>query len=173
MRQSRLTSWCVLLLWVALLPACSMFRVTDVNDDNSLIQTDLTRPYATVYFIRPKTEHPQGYADNKLAVEIDGEKLMELGKAEYTLVRLKPRDVTITLRNRTQFHGRWEVIEMDRSRSFSFEGGETYFILTDMINGEFRGVRFIPKSISLFDAKIAARYLSPAGQARDNPIENL
>lgn len=173
LKQSKLTSWLVLLLSVVVLSACSMFRVTNVNDDHSLIQPDLNRPLATVYFIRPTTEHPMGYADNKLGVEIDGEELMKLGKAEYTMVYLKPRDVTITLRNRTQASGRWEVTELERSRQFSFKAGEIYFILADMFDGEFRGAHFVPKSISLFDAKIEAEHLTPTGFARDNRIKDL
>ena len=170
MKRSKLTSLFVLLLAVLTVSGCSMFRVSEVNGSHSLIQTDLNRPYAAVYFIRPKTEHVAGYADNVLDVEVDGENLMELAKGEYTLVYLKPRDITITLRNRTQVRGRWEVTEMAQSRQFSLRGGETYFIQTRMFDGEFRGARFIPEALSLFDAKNAARYLQPAGQARQHPI---
>lgn len=173
MIQNRLTTG---LFWIGcalLLSACSMFRVTDVNQRHSLIQTDLNQPHATVYFIRPQTEHPMGYPDNDLDVDVDGERLMELGKGEYTMVRVKPRDVTVTLRNRTQVRGRWELTEMARSQRFDFEAGQVYFVLADMFNGEFRGVRFNPKPITLFEAKQAVRYLEPAGLARQHPIEKL
>lgn len=173
MNQSSVITWLILLAGGLLLSACAMFRVTAVNDAHSLIQADLNRPHASVYFIRPTTEHPMGYADNALDVEIDGEHLMALAKGEYTLVRLKPRDVTVTLRNRTQVRGRWEVTAMARSRRFSFEAGKVYFVLADMFDGEFRGVHFTPRSISLFEAKRAAQYLEPAGQARQHPIQNL
>lgn len=173
LKQSKLISLFVLLLSAAVVSGCSMFRVSDVNDSHSLVQLELSRPHATVYFIRPKTEHAAGYADNVLDVELDGEDLMQLGKAEYTLVHLKPRDVTITLRNHTQVRGRWEVAEMSRSRQFSFKAGETYFIQTTMIDGEFRGAHFIPEALSLFDARAAVRYLSPAGLARETPISQL
>lgn len=173
MKQSKLTSLFVLLLSAAVVSGCSMFRVSDVNDSHSLVRLDQNRPYARVYFIRPTTEHTAGYADNVLDVELDGEDLMALAKAEYTLVYLKPRDVTITLRNRTQVRGRWEVAEISKSRQFSFEAGETYFIQTTMFDGEFRGAHFIPEALSLFDARKAARYLQPAGLAREFPISNL
>ena len=150
-----------------------MLRVTDVNRSHSLMQSDLSRPHAAVYFIRPTTEHVAGFADNELDVELDGEDLISLGKAEYTLVYLKPRDVTITLRNRTQVRGRWEVTELEQSRQFSFKAGETYFIVTRMFDGEFRGAHFIPESISLVDAKNAVHYLKPAGLANQHPISNL
>ena len=173
MKQAKLASLFALLLSAAIVSGCSMFRVSDVNDSHSLVQLDQSRPYATVYFIRPATEHATGYADNVLDVELDDEDLMSLAKAEYTLVYLKPRDVTITLRNRTQVRGRWEVTEMSRSRQFSFKAGETYFIQTTMIDGEFRGAHFIPEALSLFDARKAARYLQPADLAREHPISNL
>ncbi len=173
MKQSKLISLLILLLGVVVLSACSAFRVTKVNDSHALIQSDLNRPHATVYFIRPNPEHPMGYADNKLLVEVDAEELMKLGKAEYTMVYLKPRDITITLRNRTQVGGRWEVAEKERTRQFSLKTGETYYILADLFDGEFRGAHFIPKSISLFDAKIEAEHLTAVGLARDNRIKDL
>ena len=173
MKQSKLTSLFVLLLSATLLSGCGLLRVSKINDEHGLMQVEQSRPHATVYFIRPKTEHVAGFADNLLDVELDGEDLMELGKAEYTMVYLKPRDVTITLRNRTQVRGRWEVTEMSQSRQFSFKAGETYFIQTTMFDGEFRGARFIPEALSLFDARKAVRYLQPAGLAREYPISDL
>lgn len=172
MKQPKLTLLSVLLL-SAVLSGCGLLRVSSVSDKHSLVQLDQSRPYATVYFIRPTTEHVAGYADNVLDVELDDEDLMMLGKAEYTMVYLKPRDVTITMRNRTQVRGRWEVAEMSRSRQFSFKAGETYFIQAKMIDGEFRGAHFIPEALSLFDARKAVRYLAPAGLAREYPVSSL
>jgi len=173
LKQSKLISLFVLLLSVTLVSGCGLLRVSKVDNSHLLVQADLNRPHAKVYFIRPKTEHVAGYADNLLDVELDGKDLMKLGKAEYVLVYLKPRDVTITLRNRTQVRGRWEVAEMSQSRQFSFKADETYFIQTSMFDGEFRGARFIPEALSLFDARKAARYLAPAGLARQHPISKL
>lgn len=173
MNRANLITGLMLLSCGLLLSACAMFRITDVNNRHSLIQADSSRPHATVYFIRPKTEHPMGFAGNVLDVEADGEDLMALAKGEYTMVRLKPRDVRVTLRNRTQVRGRWELTEMARSRQFSFEAGKVYFVLADMFNGEFRGVRFTPKAISLYEAKHAVQHLEPAGQARQHPIAKL
>jgi len=173
LKQTKLISLFVLLLSVTLLSGCGLLRVSKVDNTHGLVQMEQSRPHAKVYFIRPKTEHVAGYADNALAVELDGEELMKLGKAEYVLVYLKPRGVTITLRNRTQVRGRWEVTEMSQSRQFSFQADETYFIQTNMLDGEFRGARFIPEALSLFDARKAVRYLEPAGLARQYPISKL
>jgi hypothetical protein len=179
LKQFKPSAWLLIPLCLTLLSACSskpikqLTQVTRINAGHSLIQTDQSRPHATVYFIRPKTEHPTGYPDNPLEVDVDGEQLMKLGKAEYTLVYLKPREVSITLRDITQVRGRWELTEMARTRQFNLQEGETYFILTDMINGEFRGVIFIPKALSKFEAKNIARHLVPVGEAELHPITKL
>ncbi len=173
MKQFKLIPLFVLLLSAILLSGCGLLRVSKVDSTHGLMQADLNRPYAKVYFIRPKTEHVAGYADNVLDVELDGEDLVKLGKGEYVLIYLKPRDVTITLRNHTQVRGRWEVTEMSQSRQFSFKADETYFIQTRMFDGEFRGARFIPETLSLPAARETTRYLVPAGLARQHPISKL
>ena len=148
-------------------------NITRVNNDHRLVQHDLDVLYATVYFIRPKTEHPQGFADAPVRVEVDGDTLMKLGKAEYTMIHVKPRRVSITMRNKTQVRGRWEVEEMTATRDFNFKPGETYFIMAQPIDGEYRGARFIPTSLDTFAAKQASKYLSPVGKARRQQIANL
>jgi len=177
LKQSRVIVGLLSLACVLLMSGCStatsMFRLSEVNKGNSLIQANPDLPHATVYFIRPKTEHTLGFTDNILDVEADGEKLMGLAMGEYTMVQFKPREAKITMRTLTQIRGRWEVTEMARTRSFDFEAGKEYFILADVVNEEFRGARFYPRSISLFDAKQAVRDLEPAGQARKHPIAEL
>ena len=168
------------LLFIGLAGGCSSspFSSSLIHSNTAvlahkIVQKDASLPHAAVYFVRPKSEHYLGYASNRLDIDVDGEKLLNLGNGEYTLVYLKPRVINITLRNRTQVRGRWEVTEMAQSHQFSFEAGETYFIQTTMIDGEFRGAIFKPESLSLFDAKIATRYLAPAGPARTHPISDL
>ncbi len=173
MQISRTLTRLSILLALLLLVTLSACSVTQVHKKHSLIQADLSLPHATVYFIRPQTEHPLGLADNSLGVEIDNEKLISLVKGEYAMVRLTPRDVSVTLRNLTQTRGRWEVEEMARNRSFSFKSGETYFVVADMINGEFRGVRYVPKGVNQLEAKKISRHLRPSGQARKAKIADL
>ncbi|HHJ80035.1 MAG TPA: hypothetical protein ENJ65_00210, partial [Candidatus Tenderia electrophaga] len=79
MKQSKLISLFVLLLSAVLLSGCGLLRVSKVENSHGLLQTEQGGPYARVYFIRPKTEHVAGYADNVLDVELDGEDLMKLG----------------------------------------------------------------------------------------------
>jgi len=174
----------ILLITTGVLAGCSNFQaklnelnqfsnISSINNDHPLIQHDLSVLYATVYFIRPKTEHPQGYADAPLQVDVDGEKLMMLGKAEYTMLYVKPRDVTVTMSNKTQTRGRWEIEKLSYTRRFSFEPGETYYILAKPVDGEFRGAHFIPTALTLIEAKKASRHLSPIARARKHQIINI
>ena len=158
-------------LWVvvvaALLSACTTTRI---DQGHSLIQSDASASYANVYFIRPNTEHPQGFADNPLTVAVNGERLMRLGKGEYTLVRLKARDISVTMSNQAQTEGRWAVKEVQQTRDFTLEPGQTYYILAHSVDGEFRGAAFVPESIALFDVKRIAYPLRAAGAAKSSPI---
>ncbi len=158
-------------IWVimvaVLLSACTTTRI---DRGHSLIQSDASASYASVYFIRPNTEHPQGFADNPLAVSVNGERLMRLGKGEYTLVHLKARDISVTMKNQTQVRGRWEVTEMEQTRNFNLEPGQTYYILAHSVDGEFRGVTFVPESVALFDVKQIKAPLRAAGAAKSSPI---
>ena len=78
---------------------------------------------------------------------------------------LKPRQITVTLKNLAQAGGRWEVKEMERSRQFRLQPDGTYFINANAVDGEFRGVRFIPEMVSQFEAKKISEYLRAVGKA--------
>ncbi len=168
--RAKVTAWLMAALTMVMLSACS---ITRIDRGHSLIQDDPAESYADVYFIRPNTEHPQGFSDNPLVVEVNDERLMRLGKGEYTRVRIKARDIVVTMRVQAQVRGRWEVTELEQTRSFNLEAGRTYFILAKMKDGEFRGVTFIPESISLFDAKQLPRPLRATGAASAAPIDRL
>lgn len=174
----------MLLTMAGMISGCSNFHnninelnhfsnISSIKKSHPLVQHDLTVLYATLYFIRPKTEHAQGFADAPLKISVDGKKLMSLAKAEYTLLYIKPRSVDITMSNKTQTRGRWEVEEMKTTRHFDFKAGETYFILAQPIDGEFRGTRFVPTALNTAEAKRASRYLSPVGKALKNQIVDI
>lgn len=154
-----------------LLSACS---VTRINGEHDQIQhsSAADAEYASVYFIRPTTEHVQGFPDNPLKVFVNDELLMELGKGEYTLVRLKPQTNTkITTETLTQTRGRWEVEPIRQTRYFDFEANQTYYLVTRPFDGEFRGVKFTPELIPLADARETVRYLTAVGAAEEQPIQ--
>ncbi len=136
------------------------------HHQHDLAQDQPDAQRAKVFFIRPQTEHVQGYPDNDLAVDLDGQPLLSLAKGEYTVLYLSPRTVSITMRNLTQTRGRWEVEELKRSGQFELKPGQTYYILAHNVDGEFRGVHFEPKSIPVYEAREIARHLVPYGRAR-------
>ena len=159
----------MLVVSVVVLSAC--FSATKLNSQNSLVESDKQLAHAKVYFIRPNTEHPQGFADNPLEVFLGEEKLLDLTKGEYTLVALKPQQVQITLKNLTQTRGRSELEEMERSRSFDFEADQTYYIVTQPTDGEFRGVHFIPLAKTEFEVRDIVAQLRQVGEAKKLPIQ--
>ena len=160
-------------LLVLLLSGCSG-KLLDLSltrhFDHNYLQKDESQPYARVYFLRPNSEHPLGFSDNSLVVEVDGQRLLRMGKGEYTLLYMKPRQMTITTRNKTQLRGRWEVEEMSRSRTFTFADGETYYIVLKPFDGEFRGVHFTPEQVALYQARDIADKLVSAGRAIREPV---
>ena len=99
--------------------------------------------------------------------------LMDLGKGEYTLIYLKPSQVNIALENLTQTRGRWEVEPMKQTRFFEFETNQTYYLIAQPFDGEFRGVHFTPELISKSKAQEITRYLKAVGNAETQPIEQL
>ncbi len=158
--------FCVAVL-ALLISACA---VTRVNLEHGMVQGDRSKPYAKVYFIRPFTEHPMGFSDNDLTVDVGGKKLMSLSKGEYTLVYLKPRDITVTMTIPAQVRGRWEVTKISQSRYFNLEPGQTYYIEARLLDGEFRGARFIPTTMSRYEAQQAVRHLRAVGDALAVPV---
>ncbi len=149
------------------LSACSLTR-SDFG--HPMAQSDTSKPHARVYFIRPQTEHPMGLTDNDLDVSIDGKPLLELTKGEYTLVYLKPRDMTITMSTLMQIRGRWEIDTASQSRRFEFEPGGTYYIEARLMDGEFRGARFIPTLLTRLEAQQAVKHLKREGLAKGDPL---
>ncbi len=142
---------------------------TLIEDDHSLIQKG-SGNYAAVYFIRPDTERYMGAADNRLAVELNKELLINLVKSEYTVVHLKPGEVDVTIKSLTNAGPFREFKEMQRTKRFEFEAGSTYYLSIEPVDGEFRGVFFLPHMIDLAAAKEKSRFMRAVGPARKKPI---
>ncbi|NOY62250.1 MAG: hypothetical protein GXP10_03670 [Gammaproteobacteria bacterium] len=128
-----------------------------------LIETNAAEIYADVYFMRPRTERSMGIADNALVIELDEAPFLSLVKNEYIRVPLKPGITTVTLKNRTLWGPFNKIKEMSRSRSFTFAAGKSYFITTTPVNGEFRGIFFVPTLISAARAQEIAATLRAVG----------
>lgn len=172
MYTSILKTSLLILTGIISLAGCSVLHVTKVYNDHPLLHNDTLEESAMVYFIRPKTEHPQGFSDNPLKVYADDALLMTLGKGEYTLAYLKGQPMSLTLTNLTQTRGWWEIEQMEQTRQFDFHSGQTYFIVAQPVDGEFRGVHFLPQSLSQFEAKqIISKMIRPVGKAEKSPIK--
>lgn len=147
---------------------------TKVNTANRLISAAGEKQFCTVYFLRPLTERAMGFSDNALTIDLDGSKLLTLEKGDYTLVYLRPRvRATMTVQNVTEVGPYWLTKKMTKDYDFGFTAGETYFIVLQPVDGEFRGVYFTAKNVDLFTAKQLAQNLRPAGAARKTPIGSL
>ncbi len=166
----RIMSRPIVLLLLVVLGACSSTRV---ENEHPLISEAPSSEVAMVYFIRPRTERTMGFADNRLPVEADRFHLLTIGKGEYTLIPMVPGNVWISVTSMTNWGARNAIKEMNRSSQFNIEAGETYFIVFNLVDGEFRGAFFIPEMIDLHTARELTQHVRPVGRARKSPISSL
>lgn len=143
---------------------------TLVKKDHPLIQKNLSAPYAPVYFIRARTERYMGMADNRVSVLLNQQPLLELVKGEYTLVNLTPGFTVISVHNQTTYGPDHKIKVKKFARAYDFKAGNTYYILVDPVDGEFRGVHFIPRSIDVTEAAKVSNHLRAAGLASKHKI---
>lgn len=162
--------WLTLLLpvWFSVLLA----SCTTVNTSHPLYASQPDIAAANVYFIRPFTYRERGIADNPVMIELGGVKLLELGKGEYALIRLKPDKATLTTRNFTRFTNTEGVIEMTRALPLELMPGKTYYIHIRQVNEEFRGVYYLPELIDLRSAQQLVPDTRAIGAASSARIES-
>lgn len=166
----------LILLAIVSLAGCTSWswNGTRVDTKHHLVSAAGESLYSTVYFLRPLTERAMGFSDNALSIFLDGSKLLTLEKGDYTLVYMRPRvRTTMTLENTTEVGPFWKTKKMDKDYEFGFAGGETYFIVLEPVDGEFRGVYFTAREVDQFTAKQLAQNLRPAGEARGAPLDTL
>ena len=153
------------------LNGCSLLPATRVDATNPAVVEDTDQPHARVYFIRPRTERNMGEADNALKIDLGNRHLLTLVKGEYTLVNLMPGKVSITVNSLTAMYLKATVLrKMHRTEDFTFEAGKTYYIVMQMVNGEFRGIYDLPMEVKAMKARSIVKYLRPVGRAKDDPI---
>ena len=165
--------WALLVAGLAGLMGLAGCASTQIQAGHPLIQTNPSAPHASVYFMRPWTERTMGVADNAVDIELDQRPLLKLVKGEYVLVNLKPGPVTTTIKSITVWGPESKIKEMSKSRNFTFDEGETYFIVISPVDGEFRGIFFLPKAVDFLTAKKISKRLRPVGKARSEPITGL
>lgn len=143
---------------------------TTIMETHPLLESEASAPHASVYFLRPRTERFMGMADNRVTVLLDQQPLVELVKGEYTLARIKPGQAWVAIENQTTFGPAHRVKTESRSRSFTFVAGQTYYIAVKPIDGEFRGVHFLPQSLTLAEAQMLKPRMRAVGDAGDDSI---
>ena len=146
---------------------------TQIKSSHPLIKESPDSLISKVYFIRPSTERYMGAADNRLEVEVDRFHLMDIAKGEYTLIPMVPGEVWITVKSLTAWGPKNLIKEMTRTTQFKFAPGQTYYIVFNIVDGEFRGAYFNTKAVDLYEAKRLTRHLRPVGRARSTPISSL
>lgn len=155
---------------IGLLSGCGS---TSIFQHHILIEHDAKKPAANVYFIRPFTYRERGVADNEVIIDLDQKKLLELAKGEYTLLRIKPDNATITTHSISMYTNKLTPVKMTKTISVNFEAGKTYFIHIKQYNEEFRGVYYQPELIDLNAAKQLTEDLHATGLARSKPIDEI
>ena len=155
---------------ILLLGACGK----TVNIKNSYIQEEAEDAHiAKVYFIRPMPLKFKGVADDRLAVDINGELLLNISEGNYTMVRLKPAKATVTTRSKTMFINNTQPIDISRSREYRFIAGKTYFIHLQRVNEEFRGIYYDPAPVTYEEALKLSERLGKVGAAKQEPIDSI
>lgn len=143
---------------------------TEVNRSHPLVAEAPGDQSAKVYFIRPQTERYLGVADNAITVEADRVPLLEMAKGEYALMHMAPGAMWVTVRNLTSWGPGHDIKEMSRSKGFDLVAGQTYFIVMEAVDGEFRGVHFEPREVDIVRAEMLTRHLRAVGEAGEDPI---
>ncbi|MBI1194535.1 MAG: hypothetical protein GC138_01630 [Gammaproteobacteria bacterium] len=157
------TTWqtAVILGFVALaLNACT---VTTVDGDHPLLRPKSDGLAAKVYFIRPRTERYNGAADNRIRVDVGRNHLMDMGKGEYTLLRLLPGKVSVKVFSDTTWGPKHEFDTRVHSREFDLKPAETQYIVMTYVDGEFRGAYYKPEMIDAKEASALIKGSVPVG----------
>ncbi len=132
-----------------------------------------TQKHSTLYFIRPTLQRTRGVADNDINIELDNKLALTLSLGEYAAVNIKPQKINVTLTNLSYITAHVMPDEVKRSKRFDFAAGETYFILTDFRQEEFRGVYFKPVILEREKALSMIKTLKPAGKIARNNADKL
>jgi hypothetical protein len=170
MKTVKAVAWACVISGLLGLFGCAATRI---QSSHPLVQKNVSAPSARVYFIRPRTERTMGIADDVLHIELDQRQLLTLAKGEYVVVDLKPGPVVTTVKSMTIWGPDSKIKEMAKSQEFTFDEGKTYFIVMNMIDGEFRGIFFMPEAVDLLTAKEISKQLRAVGKARNEPISKL
>lgn len=165
------STWKTALFPVVMALALDACTVTAVNGNHPLLRPRSDGLAAKVYFIRPRTERYNGAADNRIRVDLGRDHLMDLGKGEYTLLRLLPGKASVKVYSDTTWGPKHEFDTRVHSRTFDLEPAETQYIVMTYVDGEFRGAYYKPEMIDAKEASALIKGSVPVGaDAKAEPI---
>jgi hypothetical protein len=144
-----------------------------VYKDSQAVQQKLDLPYATLYILREALHVSKGASDEAVRIDINGHEVVKLVQGEYAMLRIKPTEGTIRIKSYSIVGNNPVTREMSGEETFNFAAGQTNFINVRRIDGEFRGVYFIPERIEFNKARKLAEKLRPAGDAKEHRIDAL
>lgn len=150
----------LILILALTVSACATSRIAETHH----LFANPAEAYATVVVFRPIPQRTRGIGDNDVTVEIDKKVAVELSAGEYVVLRIKPTDAVVTLKNMA--YVTWKVVpeEVSRSRKFSFEANQTYYIQTRLKVEEWRGLYFEPREADEATARKIISGLKPVNQ---------
>ena len=158
-KRKPLTAICLILLAVVL-GGCATSKVMKQHPAYASDSDE----HAIVVFFRPNPQRTRGVADNDVMVDIDKQPVMELSAGEYVVVKIKPSQARVTLRNMTYITYKVMPEEVSRARKFTFEANKRYYIQTQLKVEEYRGLYFVPKEVEEAEAKKIISRLKPVNE---------
>ncbi len=134
---------------------------THIIEESSVIQLNLAQEYSTVYILREKPTYISGIVDQPFDIDINGSDVGSLSYGEYIMLRIKPTEGTIRFSSLDVYGPVRHARPLSGEETFNFAAGQTNFIRSRMIDGEFRGAYFVPERIEFNLARELAAELVP------------
>lgn len=146
---------------------------TYVINDSQALQSNLDQEYSTVYILRERPKYATGFPDQPIKIDINGYEMGELSYGEYIILHIKPTEGTIRFLSLDVYGPIHEPRELAGEETFNFAAGQTNFIRTQFIDGEFRGAYFKPERIEFNRARKLAENLKPYKIKKGQRITDL
>lgn len=160
-----------LVLALLVLTGCSGTRV--LSSAEPVLQNNTALPYSTVYILRETSNMYLGPANGPVKVEFNGHDVLSINEGDYTMVRVKPGETLVVVKNMSMYGSDLHPREMTGSTTFNFGVGQTNFIRLKVYNGEFRGVYFTPERIEFNRARVLVQQLRDVAVPAKARIDRL
>lgn len=130
-------------------------------DDSQALQLNLEQEYSTIYILRENPNYLTGFPNQPIHIDINGYDIGALSYGEYIMLHIKPTEGTIRFTSMDIYGSIQKPRELSGEETSNFAAGQTNFIRTRFIDGEFRGAYFVPERIEFNLARELAKELKP------------